>query len=57
MWWQIYLTRQLNKNGYSIPEWENTKIKQVLKFLLQSQLLVGETEQETGVNDQYIEDI
>ncbi len=26
-------------------KWENTKDKQVLKFLLQSQLLVGETEQ------------
>ncbi len=26
-------------------KWENTKRKQVLKFLLQSQLLVGETEQ------------
>ncbi len=41
----FYLNWQFNKNGYSIPEWENTKDKQVLKFLLQSQLLVGETEQ------------
>ncbi len=31
-------------------KWENTKDKQVLKFLLQSQLLVGETEQKSKDN-------
>ncbi len=36
---------QLNKKEYSIPEMRKYKDKQVLKFLLQSQLLVGETEQ------------
>ncbi len=30
-------------------KWENTKDKQVLKFLLQSQLLVGETEQKIKI--------
>ncbi len=44
-----FINWQFNKNGYSIPEWENTK-KQVLKFLLQSQLLVGETEQKSKDN-------
>ncbi|MFZ8240581.1 SGNH/GDSL hydrolase family protein, partial [Mycoplasmopsis bovis] len=38
------LTEQFNKNGYSIPEWENTKISKFLSSITKS-IVGGETEQ------------